>query len=165
MMDLMKIRRALAAAIVAAGLTATPAFADATLFLGASTTPANRVVTGGSIGVSLLIVGFEFEYSHATEDQSASAPALTTGSVNALLQTPGDFAGFQPYVTAGIGVLRETLGSSHEDTSVGPNLGAGVKIALLGPLRLRVDYRVFRPGSGALYSPAHRFYAGLNLRF
>jgi len=28
-----------------------------------------------------------------------------------------------------------------------------------------VDYRVFKLGSGALYSPAHRVYAGLNLSF
>jgi hypothetical protein len=35
----------------------------------------------------------------------------------------------------------------------------------VGPLRLRVDYRAFKLGSGALYSPAHRGYAGLNLKF
>jgi hypothetical protein len=40
-----------------------------------------------------------------------------------------------------------------------------VKIALVGPLRLRVDYRVFNLGSGALNSPAHRIYTGLNLSF
>jgi len=27
-----------------------------------------------------------------------------------------------------------------------------------------VDYRVFKLGSGALNSPAHRIYAGLNLK-
>jgi hypothetical protein len=40
-----------------------------------------------------------------------------------------------------------------------------VKIDLIGPLRLRVDYRVLKLGSGALVSPAHRIYAGLNLKF
>jgi hypothetical protein len=44
------------------------------------------------------------------------------------------------------------------------NTGGGVKVSLAGPLRLRVDYRVFKLGSGALYSPAHRIYAGLNLK-
>ena len=43
--------------------------------------------------------------------------------------------------------------------------GGGVKVNLIGPLRLRVDYRIFKLGSGALHSPAHRFYAGLNLKF
>ena len=45
------------------------------------------------------------------------------------------------------------------------NTGAGVRVSLVGPLRLRVDYRVFKLGSGALNSPAHRVYAGLNLSF
>ena len=39
------------------------------------------------------------------------------------------------------------------------------KVNLLGPIRLRVDYRIFKLGSGALYSPAHRVYAGINLKF
>ena len=62
------------------------------------------------------------------------------------------------------GVYREELGA-HEETDVGINTGGGVKITLVGPLRLRVDYRVFKLGSGALNSPAHRIYAGLNLEF
>jgi len=48
---------------------------------------------------------------------------------------------------------------------LGYNTGGGVKIALVGPLRVRIDYRVFKLGGGALYSPAHRVYAGLNLKF
>jgi hypothetical protein len=30
---------------------------------------------------------------------------------------------------------------------------------------LQIDYRIFTLGSGALNSPAHRIYAGLNLKF
>ena len=48
---------------------------------------------------------------------------------------------------------------------IGFNTGGGVKVSLAGPIRLRVDYRVFKLGSGALHSPTHRFYAGLNLKF
>jgi opacity protein-like surface antigen len=81
-----------------------------------------------------------------------------------LLQTPVDIFGFQPYITGGMGVARERLGA-HVDTSFVPNTGGGVKVALAGPLRLRVDYRVFRLGGDALHSSAHRVYAGLNLRF
>jgi opacity protein-like surface antigen len=71
--------------------------------------------------------------------------------------------GVQPYFTTGAGLYRETLGT-HQDTSFGFNTGGGVKITLIGPLRLRVDYRVFKLGSDALYSPAHRIYVGLNLK-
>ena len=83
---------------------------------------------------------------------------------DALLQSPIPIFGFQPYVTTGGGIYRETLGA-HQQTGAGTNVGGGVKVTLAGPLRLRVDYRVFKLGSGALYSPAHRFYAGLNLKF
>ena len=81
-----------------------------------------------------------------------------------LLQTPVSFYGVQPYVTAGGGLYSETLGARN-DLGLALNTGGGVKVTLAGPLRVRVDYRVFKVGSGALYSPAHRIYAGLNLKF
>jgi hypothetical protein len=154
---------AMAAVVVL--LAAAPARADLTAFIGANTTPNNRRAVGVAAGAGLLVVGFEFEYSSTAEsdDPLARAPSLKTGMANALLQTPGAFHGFQPYYTLGAGVYRETLGS-QEDTSVGLNTGGGVKITLIGPLRLRVDYRVFKLGSGAQFSPAHRIYAGLNLK-
>jgi hypothetical protein len=83
---------------------------------------------------------------------------------NVLLQTPLPIFGFQPYFTTGGGIYRETL-VAHQQTGVGTNVGGGVKMSLAGPLRLRLDYRILRFGSGALHSPAHRFYAGLNLAF
>ena len=145
-------------------LSAAPAWADATLFLGASTTPTSRTARGGAIGMGLLVAGFEFEYSSATEDVKTGAPALKVGSANGLLQTPVPIFGVQPYVTAGAGIFRERLGTSTE-TSFAPNVGGGVKVNLAGPLRLRVDYRVFNLGTGARYSPSHRIYVGLNLKF
>jgi opacity protein-like surface antigen len=83
---------------------------------------------------------------------------------NVLLQTPFTIFGFQPYGTVGAGVYHESLGTRSE-TSFGMNTGGGVKVSLAGPIRLRVDYRVIRLGDGALYSPAHRVYAGVNLKF
>ena len=138
----MRITRAIAAAALLCALSPAAAFADITAFIGVNTTPANRQVRGAAGGISLLIVAFEFEYAFTPDDPSASAPSLKTGMGNVLLQTPFPVAGFQPYVT-----------------------GGGVKLTLIGPLRLRVDYRVFKLGSGALNSPAHRVYVGLNLNF
>jgi hypothetical protein len=143
---------------------ATPARADATAFIGADTTPANRPTRGVSVGTGLAILGFEIEYARASADGAAGAPSLTTGTGSILLQTPGEISGFQPYLIAGAGLYRERLGT-HTDTSLTTSTGGGVKITLVGPVRLRVDYRVFKLGSGALYSPAHRIYAGLNLKF
>jgi opacity protein-like surface antigen len=162
-MDAMTRTGTAAIAVVLLGLTSVPARADITAFLGANTTPANRQVRGASIGFGLLVVGGEFEYASTPDDLIAAAPSLKTGMANVLFQTPVAFMGFQPYVTTGIGVYQEELGT-HSDTSVGFNTGGGVKVSLAGPFRLRVDYRIFKLGSGALNSPAHRFYAGLNLK-
>jgi hypothetical protein len=145
---------------------AAPSRADITAFIGANTTPVNRQVRGLAFGAGLLFVGFEFEYSNTSESTEAftAAPALKTGMANLLLQAPIAIFGFQPYFTTGGGIYREEL-DPHVRTGVSPNVGGGVKISLAGPLRLRVDYRVFKLGNGALYSPAHRIYAGLNLKF
>jgi hypothetical protein len=160
----MRSLRALAVAVLLIATSARPARADATVFIGANLTPSNRPVKGFAVGMGLIIVAFEFEYASTSDDPAAFAPSLKTGMGNVLLQTPGPILGFQPYVTTGGGVYRETLGA-HQDTGVGTNVGGGVKMSLVGPLKLRVDYRVFKLGSGALDSPAHRVYAGLNLSF
>jgi opacity protein-like surface antigen len=150
-------------ALALLALTSAPARADITAFIGANTTPANRQVRGGALGFGLLVVGVELEYSYTPDDPSATAPSLKSGMGNVLFQTPVAFMGFQPYFTTGAGIYQEELGT-HSDTGVGFNTGGGVKVSLAGPIRLRVDYRIFKLGSGALNSPAHRFYAGLNLK-
>lgn len=156
-------RPVLVAAVLLA-TTAAPALADMTAFLGATTTPSNRQVRGAAVGSGLLVVGFEFEYSSTTEDLKTGAPALKVGSANGLVQTPVPVFGIQPYATAGAGIYRERVGISTQ-TGLTPNVGGGAKINLAGPLRLRVDYRVFKLGSGARFTPSHRIYAGLNLKF
>ena len=156
--------RAIALAALLCALCPTAALADVTAFIGATTTPANRQVRGVAAGIGLLIIGFEFEYAFTPDDPAASAPSLKTGMGNVFLQTPFPIAGFQPYLTTGGGIYNESL-LTQSHTGFGSNAGGGVKLTLIGPVKLRVDYRVFRLGSGALYSPAHRVYAGLNLSF
>jgi opacity protein-like surface antigen len=160
---MIRLRHLFTGALLLATIAA-PARADITAFIGANTTPANRQTRGVALGVGLVVVGFEFEYASTTDDPTALAPSLKTGSGNFLLQTPGAFFGFQPYWTTGGGLYQEELGT-RKDTGFSLNTGGGVKVNLLGPIRLRVDYRVFRQGSGALNSTAHRVYAGLNLKF
>jgi hypothetical protein len=143
---------------------ASPAFADATVFIGTTATPANRPVKGFALGAGLLIVAFEFEYASTSEEDTDAAPALRTGMGNVLLQTPVPIFGMQPYLTTGGGVYRETLGA-HQETHFGLNNGGGVKISLLGPVRARVDYRVFTLRGEPLHEVVHRIYAGLNLKF
>ena len=143
---------------------ATPALADATAFIGATTTPANRTAKGLAIGMGLLIVGFEFEFSSTGETPDEAAPSLRTGMGNVLLQTPIAIYRMQPYFTTGVGGYREKLDTQSE-TSFGANTGGGVKISLAGPIRARIDYRVFTLKGDPLHDTVHRVYAGLNLNF
>jgi hypothetical protein len=159
-------RHALTAALVALLVgTASPAFADATLFIGGTTTPSSRHVKGFAAGAGLLVVAFEFEYANTSEDVAEAAPGLRTFMGNVLLQTPIAIMGLQPYFTTGGGVYRETLEDVHQETQFGANTGGGVKISLAGPLRARVDYRVFTLRGSPLHDVVHRFYVGANLKF
>jgi hypothetical protein len=143
---------------------ASNAWADATVFLGTATAPSNRTTRGFAIGAGLLIVGFEFEYGDTVEDQLDAAPSLRTGMGNLLIQTPFAIAGFQPYFTTGAGVYREDLAGISE-TNFGINNGGGVKISLIGPVRARVDYRVFSLRGSPIEDTVQRLYVGLNLKF
>ena len=156
--------RAAVLTVLFTGLLATPAFADLTGFIGANMTPKSRHTQGFAVGAGLLFFGIEFEYSTTPDEPTALAPSLHTGMGNVLIQAPFAIFGFQPYFTTGGGFYQEELGA-HSDTGFGVNTGGGVKVSLAGPIRLRVDYRLFKLGSGALSSPAHRIYAGLNLKF
>jgi hypothetical protein len=157
------VRTAVLARVVVAGAPPV-ARADIPGFIGATTTPESRMARGLAAGLGLLVVAFEFEYSSTPEDLVSAAPSVRSGSGNILLQTPVPVFGIQPYFTTGGGIYREVLGV-HEQTGFAPNVGGGAKVSLVGPLRLRIDYRIFRLGDDALYSSTHRIYAGLNLNF
>jgi hypothetical protein len=142
-------------------LSAAPARADVTAFLGMSPTPDNNQVRGIGVGVGLLIVGFEFEYANLSEDELELLPGLKTYSGNVLVQTP---TSTQLYATLGAGGYQERLGLDDE-MHVAVNLGGGAKIGLIGPLRVRLDYRVFNLKGSPLNSTYQRFYVGANLKF
>ena len=145
------------------GLIATPAaaHADITAFLGATLTPSSRTARGVAVGINLLVVGFEFEYASTAEDPIEDGPSLKTGMLNGLVQTP---TRTQLYLTAGGGFFRERLNGEGE-TSFGTNVGGGIKLGLAGPLRLRVDYRIFNLRGNPRHRNPQRFYVGANFSF
>ena len=162
-MQSMKMRYAVLALTL---MAATPSIAraDVTAFLGRNSAGDDRSVTRGfSAGVSLLVVGFEFEYANSGEDLTTATPALRTTSGNVFAQTFG-LPGFQLYVTTGAGIYREKLGNDQE-TAFLLNNGGGVKINLAGPIRVRIDYRVFTLRGTPQHTNVQRIYAGLNLAF
>ena len=137
--------------------------ADLTAFLGSNITPTNRPVRGLAVGMSLLVLGLEFEYSDTSADQSGNA-RRHAGMFNVLAQTPTTF-GLQFYATVGGGVYREE-GAELLENSAATNTGGGVKIGLIGPLRMRFDYRIFQlRGESSPNKTHHRFYTGVNLAF
>lgn len=154
---------ALAAALLILGV-ARPASADITGFLGFTPTPETHGARGFAVGFGVLVVGFEFEYSSVSEDEEDALPSFKVGSGNILLQTPIEVSGVQLYGTIGGGIYRERL-IERQETSFATNLGGGAKIRLAGPLRLRLDYRLFRLTGDPLHETYHRFYAGANIGF
>jgi hypothetical protein len=140
------------------------AHADITAFVGNNATPSNRPVRGLALGFTLLVIGVEFELSDTASDASANAPSLRTGMVNVLAQTPFSISGLQFYATVGAGLYQEK-GGGLQDTSAATNVGGGVKIAVAGPLRMRVDYRVFSLRGSPQHDTYHRLYASLNIGF
>ena len=163
--------RSPAVSLIAAALLvllfAAPAAADITGFSGVNSTPVRRAVKGVAVGTGLLIVGFEVEYADTSEDLVLGGPRLRTIMFNGLAQTPIPIARMQFYVTAGAGGYRESFSNepNGNQTNVGINVGGGAKISLAGPLRLRVDYRVFTLQGSPRYKNVQRIYAGINLKF
>lgn len=156
-------RTLLIAALALTGLLArpSPAAADITFFLGTNPTPDYRMTRGISAGINLLVVGFEFDYSYTNGHEETGIPQLWTGMMNVLVMTPTTT---QVYFTAGAGGFRESFGSVSE-TNWGTNLGGGVKFSVLGPLKLRLDYRVFALRGEVRYKNPQRFYAGVTIPF
>jgi len=156
-----RLVRPLLAALVLVAVLPAAARADLTGFAGTTVTPNARAARGVAVGVNLIVIGFEFEYASTVEDPLNAAPSLRTWMLNGLVETP---TRTQLYLTAGGGFFRERIGTAGE-TSFGTNVGGGAKINLAGPLRLRVDYRVFNLRGTPLHSTVQRLYAGVNLKF
>lgn len=158
------VTRVLTLALVVLAASAAPARADITAFLGLTPTPQRHTLKGLSAGAGLVIIGFEVEFAHVGEDTLEGLPGLKTYAGNVLVQTPIPIMGTQFYGTAGAEGYRETLGAIQE-THVGTNIGGGAKIKLVGPLRVRLDYRIFKLQGSPIHSVYQRFYVGANLKF
>lgn len=156
-------RYVLSGVLVLAGLAGFPtaAQADITFFLGLSPKPETRAVRGVSAGFNMLIVGFEFDYAATGEDLTRSLPGLQTGMFNILVQTPTTHV---LYVTAGGGLYWESLAGART-INAGTNVGGGVKIGLFGPIKLRVDYRIFTLRGSPRNNHPQRLYVGVNWAF
>ena len=142
---------------------ARPAAADVTIFGGTTQSGGNRPVVGGALGLGIALFGLEFEYANTQGDDTNGIPSLQTGMFNVLLRTP-EISRFRAYGTIGGGMYREQLRETG-DTGFGTSGGGGLSIGLMGPVRVRLDYRRFRLGRRSAGRTPHRVYAGISLTF
>jgi len=151
------------ALLAVAGLVGHPsvARADITFFVGLSPRPEVRPIRGVAAGISMLIVGFEFDYAESGEDVVKGLPGMKTGMFNILVQTPTNTS---IYVTAGGGLYWETFNGARK-INAGTNVGGGIKIALFGPIHVRVDYRIFTLRGSPRVANPQRLYVGINWPF
>ena len=157
--------RAIPLALLLLVVSAWPARADLTLFAGLQGTPEIRPTTGLSLGFGLLLVGWEVEVARASQQVEDRVPSLSTGTGSVYVQNPIPIGGVQFYAIAGAGLYRERLDMGWQQTDVHVALGGGAKIGLAGPLKLRLDYRVFKLRDSRVEGTPQRVYAGLALAF
>jgi hypothetical protein len=152
----------LAGLVLAAG--APPAHADLTVFAGLQNAPEVRPATGIGLGFGLLLLGWEVEIARAAQDTAQLAPSIASGTASVYVQNPLPINGVQFYAIAGAGFYRERLGDLYEHDDVHVAVGGGAKIALAGPFKLRLDYRLFKLRDARADNP-QRVYAGVTLAF
>jgi hypothetical protein len=102
-----------------------PAFADATLFVGANTTSAPHPTVGIAVGLCCRrTVGFEVEYAGTLGEGTPDTPNLATVTVNLLVQRPLS-SKTHFYIVGGLGAYIESNGSGSAENAY--NLGGGLK--------------------------------------
>lgn len=146
-------RAALVAVLLAAAEV--PAAADATLLFGLQTTSAPHPTVGIAWGHWPGPVGFEVEYAGTVGRATAAKPSVGTIMVNVLVQTPARIHGARVYALGGFGLYGEEGGGRGSGEVSAKDIGVGAAVPLGGPLKLRLDYRLYLlgPGDGSLGSP------------
>jgi hypothetical protein len=139
------VRTGLVGAWLAASVL--PARADGSVLVGATIAGSARPTVAVSFGHCPSLVGFEIEYSSSLGSGTVASPIVGTITGNVIVQSKLTVRGLQFYGSGGIGLAGETtadgVGSGEVFTR---DIGGGVKIGIAGPLRLRIDYRVFLLG-------------------
>jgi len=126
-------------------MTPLSARADATVLVGLTSVDALRPSFGWSFSYRPSAVGVEVEYlSTVPGDYSAG------GIFGSVIVVPGTISNVQIFVLGGVGVWGEGFdGGKRTGVLSAANVGGGVLVGLGGPVRLRLDYRLFRLGEVA----------------
>ncbi len=168
-------RRCIALAVLAIlALSVAPAMAqmevpvNVTAFTGVAMVPDAHRALGVAAGLILIDapIRLEFEYGRTGSDPATAVPEIRTFAGNFHVQ-PRQPWRLQIYGTVGIGIYRMLLDHRSSEANDATNVGGGAKLSLVGPLKLRLDYRRFSLAAirGQYHSNEHRFYAGITAGF
>jgi hypothetical protein len=116
--------------------------ADATVLVGLTSVDDPRPSYAFSFGYRPSAVGFEIEYvSTMPGDYSAG------GIFASVIVQPVTISKVQIFTVGGVGVWGEGFeGGKRTGVLTAGNIGGGALVPLSGPLRLRLDYRLFLLG-------------------
>jgi hypothetical protein len=155
---------------------ARPAMADATVFAGTIATGTQRRVVGGAFGffprATGGVTGFEVEVMRTLGEAARGHYDLDGGGASLIVQWNALSRRVKFFGLGGGGVYSGTIGENDQFGGVfAGHAGGGVKVAIAGPLNVRLDYRVYFLSS-TIESPARdidmrprRLAAGLALAF
>lgn len=134
-------RFALLAAIVI--MTPASARADGTVLLGLTSAGTLRPSFGFSFGYRPSAVGVEVEYLSTFPQQSPGGYSAG-GIFGSVIVQPVTISHLEIFAVGGVGVWGEGFkGGKRTGVLNAGNVGGGVLVALAGPLKLRLDYRLF----------------------
>jgi len=145
-----------------------PPDVNLTAFVAAAMAPDAHAARGIGVGARPQPgpLSIEFEYCRGRSDPMTGMPSIVTFAANLMVQVPVRRR-LQLYGTVGVGfyVIQSDLDTSEGND--GPNFGGGVKLALAGPVKLRIDYRAFHlaPIDGDYHSNVQRLSLGLVVGF
>lgn len=151
-------------------MTPASARADVTMLVGLTAVEGLRPSLAWSFGYRPSAVGVEVEYLSTTPGDYTAG-----GIFGSVIVVPVTIARAEVFVIGGVGVWGEGFdGGKRTGVLTAANVGGGILLGLAGPLRLRIDYRLFRLGEvskeeiGAI-NPSRKYpqriAAGLSLRF
>lgn len=112
---------------------------------------------------------WELEYARTLEDAGSRTPASDTFGVSFMVRLNSRVERIRYFGIGGIGIYDEVGEYSDSGGAQSANLGGGAFIALNARLKLRLEYRLFFPGSpdGGEFVQRHpqRLSVGLTVAF
>lgn len=122
---------------------------DATVLVGLTYVDALRPSYGFSFGYRPSVVGFEIEYL-GTFGQTTPGDYSAGGIFASVIVQPVTISHVQIFAVGGFGAWGEGFaGGKRTGVLNAGNVGGGVLVGLAGPLKLRLDYRLFLLGEVA----------------